>query len=67
MFYKLLWVKYLDDNPELVEYAKTYDDFHDMFKGKSTNCQADVIKQYIKQGKNSIIEECEEFRILLKS
>lgn len=36
-----------------------------MFKGKSTNCQADVIRQYIKQGRDSILIECEEFIFLL--
>jgi hypothetical protein len=57
-FYKLLWVKYLDDHPELVGYASEFDDFHDMFKGKNTiNCQADVIRQYVKDGRESIINE----------
>lgn len=59
MWYKLLWLKYLDAHPELVEYAFQYDDFSDMFKGKSTrNCQADVIRQYVKEGRQSIIDEC---------
>lgn len=57
-YYKLLWVKYLDINPNLVEYASQFDDFHDMFKGKNTiNCQADVIRQYVKHGRKSIMEE----------
>lgn len=56
-FYKLLWVKYLDNNPSLVSYAKQFDDYNDMFKGKSVNCQADVIRQYIKQGRDSIMNE----------
>lgn len=57
-FYKLLWVKYLDQHSELVEYASQFDDFHDIFKGKNTiNCQADVVRQYIKQGRKSIMEE----------
>lgn len=59
-YYKLLWVKYLDANPELVEYAKQFDEFTDMFRGKKTlNCQADVIKQYVKEGKESIMKECQ--------
>lgn len=66
MYYKLLWVKYLDQYPELVEYAEQFDDFHDIFKGKNTmNCQADVIRQYVKQGRDSIMEECREFNELL--
>lgn len=57
-FYKLLWVKYLDHHPELVEYASEFDDFHDIFKGKNTiNCQADVVRQYVKHGRSSIMEE----------
>lgn len=60
-FYKLLWVKYLDLNPHLVEYAKQFDDYNDIFKGKSINCQADVIRQYIKNGRDSIMNECEDF------
>ncbi len=58
MWYKLLWMKYLDHAPALVEYASGYDDFHDMFKGKSVNCQADVIRQYIKEGRQSIVDDC---------
>jgi hypothetical protein len=68
MFYKLLWVKYLDQHPELVDSAKQFDDFHDIFKGKNTvNCQADVIRQYIKQGRDSIMEKCREFNEMLNS
>jgi hypothetical protein len=61
MFYKLLWISYLDNNKELVEYAKQFDNFHDMFKGKNTvNCQADVIRQYIKEGRISVMKDCQE-------
>lgn len=65
-YYKLLWCKYLDENPELVEYASQYDDYNDIFKGKSINCQADVIRQYIKQGRETIIDECRELIDILK-
>lgn len=59
MWYKLLWMKYLDKNPMLVDYASQYDDFTDMYKGKNTrNCQADVIRQYIKEGRQSIVDDC---------
>lgn len=57
-YFDLLWCKYLDNNPELVNIAKTYDDFTDMFKGSSINCQADSIRKYIKEGRKSIIESC---------
>ena len=56
-FYKLLWVKYLDEHKHLVEYSNEFDDFNDMFKGKSINCQADVVRQYIKCGRSSIMKE----------
>jgi hypothetical protein len=55
--YKMLWVKYLDNNPELVKYASQYDDYNDMFGRNCVNCQADVIRQYIKQGRQSIMTE----------
>lgn len=65
-WYNLLWIKYLDENPKLVEYASAYDDFSDMFKGKSVNCQADTIRKYIKQGRKVILEECSELIKLIK-
>lgn len=55
-FYKLLWVKYLDAHPELVAYARKFDSFSDRYRGKSINCQADVIQQYVKEGRNSIMQ-----------
>lgn len=68
-YYKLLWVKYLDENLELVIYAAQFDDYNDMFKGKSINCQADVIGQYVKQGRDSILQEefVEEFIEILSN
>jgi len=47
-WYRLLWIQYLDNNPELVTFARQFDKFTDMFRGKHTiNCQADVIAGYI--------------------
>jgi hypothetical protein len=66
-WYKMLWVRYLDTNPELVEYASQFDDFNDIFKGKSLNCQADVIRQYIKQGRDCLVVEYQELMDLFKS
>lgn len=60
-YYKLLWVKYLDANPALVKYASQFDYFNDIFKGKSVNCQADVVRQYVKEGRKSIMDECQSF------
>ena len=67
-FYKLLWAKYLDENKDVVEYLSQFDEFTDMFRGKSINCQADVIRQYIKEGRKSILQEedVKELRLLIK-
>jgi O-acetyl-ADP-ribose deacetylase (regulator of RNase III) len=66
-YYKLLWVKYLDANPALVSYASGFDEFTDMFKGNTTvNCQADVVKEYIKEGRASIMKECQPLIKILK-
>lgn len=60
--YKLLWLVYLENNPDLVAFASQYDDFKDTFKGKNTvNCQADVIRQYVKEGRVSLIKETKDF------
>jgi hypothetical protein len=64
-FYKMMWLMYLDLNPGLVEFAKQFDDFSDIFKGKGIICQADCIRQYIKDGRDSIIEEILPFTDLL--
>src|SRR5690606_27664089 len=65
-WYDLLWMKYLDENPDLVEYASQFDDYTDMFKGRSINCQADTIRKYIKQGRDVIKEECSELISLIR-
>ncbi|MDF2880187.1 MAG: hypothetical protein K0R54_744 [Clostridiaceae bacterium] len=64
-FYALLWAKYLDSMPSLVKYASEFDDFKDMFSGKSINSQANVIKKYVKEGRVSLMKECNEFIKLL--
>jgi hypothetical protein len=66
-WYSLLWLRFLDKRPEHVKFLSQFDDFSDVFKGKGTeNCQADVIRKYIKQGRESIIEECKELISILK-
>ena len=62
--------KIFKNKTELVEYAKQFDDYNDMFKGRYTvNCQADVIRQYIKQGRSSIMNEAnvKELNSIMKS
>lgn len=66
-WYELLWVKYLDKNKELIEYARQFDDFHDVYRNKNTiNCQADVIRDYIKKGREFIINKHSEFIELIR-
>lgn len=67
-YYKILWVKYLDEHPKVVSYASNFDTFTDMFRGKSINCQADVINDYIKHGRSYILEDkkVQEFLYILK-
>ena len=55
--YKGLWITYFTKNPDLVEFAKGFDEFHDIFRSESTvNCQADVIASYVKRG-DAFVEE----------
>lgn len=56
-FYNMLWLIYLDSHPDYVEFLKQFDDYNDMFKGKAYNCQADVIRKYIKEGRDSILTD----------
>ncbi|WCF11687.1 macro domain-containing protein (plasmid) [Paenibacillus thiaminolyticus] len=66
-YYKMLWVKYLDSNPDLVTFASQYDDFTDSFRRENTmNCQADVIRQFIKEGRNSVLSDCQPLILALK-
>ena len=58
-FYKLLWIKYFINNKDLFEYAKGFDEFNDMFKGKSINCQADVIKELVEKGMKAMFNDIE--------
>lgn len=43
-FYFTLWLRYFKQHPELLKYAKRFDTFTDMFRGRCKNCQADVIR-----------------------
>lgn len=47
-FYTCLWIRYFTARPDLLEYAKGFDNFNDMFRGKCINCQADVIRECVK-------------------
>jgi len=66
-WYRLLWIKYLSQNPDLIEYASQFDEFTDMFRGKNTiNCQADVIRDYVTD-RAGLIQSVSELTAELKS
>jgi hypothetical protein len=60
-YYTYLWIAYLDSNPDLVEYASGFNEFTDQFRGKSINCQADVIARYVRGEREEMMTECSEF------
>lgn len=65
-WYTGLWLKYLDEHPDLVAYAATFDDFHDPFKGNFPCCQADCVRLYAKHGREALADTCKEFFDLLR-
>lgn len=54
--YKGLFIVYYNKNPHLVEYARQFDGFNDIFRGKSKNCQADVIRDIVAD-RDKFVEE----------
>lgn len=66
-FYKGLWITYLNQNPDLYEFAKNFDDFHDSFKGSSRNEQEDVIREYVrdKDGFTNSVRESNWYQTML--
>lgn len=63
-WYALLWVKYLDAHPELVQYAKGFDSFYDPFAKPGRNNQAEVIRAYVKDGRNAIMHRADVVKLL---
>jgi len=57
-WYHMLWLLYLDNNPSLVQFASNYDDFSDRYKSKNGLSQADVIRMYVKQGREVVLQSC---------
>ena len=66
-WYTSLWLKYLDNHPELVEFAKTFDDYRDTFKGEFPFCQADCVRKYVKEGRAALLDTCRDFLAWLRS
>ncbi|MDB9315610.1 hypothetical protein PN462_21030 [Spirulina sp. CS-785/01] len=60
-FYIALWYKYLRLHPQLIEYASQFDEFEDIFKGQFPFSQADVIRQAVQEGIESLKPLCSDF------
>lgn len=66
-FYYLLWVKHLDQHPELVEYARQFDSFSDVFARPGSVTQAEAVHLYVKSGREALLAECQPLiRLLLE-
>lgn len=57
-WYALLWLVYLDAHPELVAYAREFDEFADSFARPGANSQADMVRLYAKQGRRALVKRC---------
>lgn len=64
-WYACLWLKYLDQHPELVKYARQFDSYHDAFARPGKNSQAEMIRLYVKEGRNAMLSYTAELRALL--
>ena len=65
-FYVSLWLKHLLANPDLVAYASAFDEFEDPFRGRVPFCQADVIRQAVREGVESLRPMSSELFALLR-
>lgn len=65
-FYEFLWILYFIQHEYFVDYIKQYSKFTDSFRGKSINCQADIINKVKALGLNNMIAEnyfCNKFYV----
>lgn len=65
-FYDLLWLKYFSQNPDLLHYARKFDDYNDMFKGKSINTQEKTIRRISNEGMQKVFNDSSELVEILK-
>jgi hypothetical protein len=63
--YCLLWLRYLLRHPELITIASEFDEYEDCFRGDFPFCQADVIRQVVKSGVESLRPMAAELTTLL--
>ena len=65
-WYIALWLKYLRQHPELLTIASEYDEFVDIFQGNFPFCQADVIRQAVREGVESLKPMCQQLLDLIE-
>lgn len=53
MYYILLWIKFLETNPELIDYLEGFDDYCDSTKQGNRLVGADIIRMYF-QGDDGV-------------
>jgi hypothetical protein len=66
-FYVMLWYRYLRTRPELVQAAAEFDEFEDPFRGSFPFCQADVIRQVVRESVESLRPMFAELESLLRA
>lgn len=65
--YNLMWLIYLDMCPTLVKFASKFDDYTDMFRrNNGVVCQADAIREYVKKGRNYMLDKYKDFILFSK-
>lgn len=66
-FYKLLWVKYLSNNKELVQYVSKFDKITDAIKNELWEDKLKIITLFVKGGREVAMEDCEGVLRLLSN
>lgn len=66
-FYKLLWIKYLGNNAELVQYASSFNKLNDEIKNELWEAKLRIINLFVKEGRESAMEDCEGILRLLSA
>ncbi len=66
-FYVMLWSRYLQARPDLVAAAAEFDEFEDPFRGAFPFCQADVIRQAVRGGVESLRPMFTELEAMLRA
>lgn len=66
-FYVMLWSRYLWARPDLVAAAAEFDEFEDPFRGAFPFCQADVIRQAVRDGVESLRPMFTELEAMLRA